>query len=92
VVRLEITNTSANDSREVVPVYYDPQAAEQPVRLVGWATAEVAAGASATVEVLCDRRMWRTWNASAGAWDVLTGGELLVARGLGDIRHRLPAG
>jgi beta-glucosidase len=35
--------------------------------------------------------MWRTWNVSAGAWDVLTGGELLVARGLGDIRHRLPA-
>jgi beta-glucosidase len=92
VVRVEITNTSANDSREVVQIYYDPQAAEQPVRLVGWATAEVAAGASASVEVRCDRRMWRTWTVSAGAWDELAGGELLVARGLGDIRHRLPIG
>jgi beta-glucosidase len=91
VVRVEITNTSGNDSREVVQVYYDPQVPEQPVRLVGWAAAEVAAGASATVEVTCDQRMWRTWNVSAGAWDTLTGGELLVARGLGDIRHRLPA-
>ncbi len=90
VVRVDITNTSANDSREVVQVYYDPHAAHQPVRLVGWATAEVAAGASATVEVLCDRRMWRTWNVSESAWDDLTGGELLVARGLGDVRHRLP--
>jgi beta-glucosidase len=89
VVRVQITNTSANDSREVVQVYYDPQAPEQPVRLVGWAAVDVAAGASATVEVQCDRRMWRTWNVTTAAWDALTGGELLVARGLGDIRHRL---
>ena len=41
-VSVEIGNTSAFDSREVVQVYLDPQRDGQPVRLVGWASAEVA--------------------------------------------------
>jgi beta-glucosidase len=90
-VTVEVTNTSANDSREVVQVYYDPQRDDQPVRLAGWSAARVPAGATATVEVACDERMWRTWDTAAGAWRSLSGGELLVARGLGDVRLRLPA-
>jgi beta-glucosidase len=61
------------------------------VRLVGWTTAQVAAGASKSVEVATDARLWRRWDTEAGRWGAaLTGGELLVARGLGDIRSRLP--
>ena len=37
-----------------------------------------------------DPRMWRRWDVDAGGWAALEGGELLVARGLGDVRLRLP--
>jgi len=71
-------------------LFWAPQADGQPVRLAGWASAVVPAGETATVIVECDERMWRTWDTVSGSWQVLTGGELLVARGLGDIRQRLP--
>jgi beta-glucosidase len=90
--RVEVTvrNTGERDSREVVQVYLQPSDADEPVRLVGWAAAEVAAGDSATVTVECDARLWRRWDEQAGRWASLSeGGELLVARGLGDVRHRL---
>ncbi len=89
-VRVTVTNTGARDSREVVQVYLEPAEADQPVRLVGWAAAEVAAGASATVEVPADTRLWRRWDEAADGWgQPLAAGTLLVARGLGDIRARL---
>ncbi|MEO6715601.1 MAG: glycoside hydrolase family 3 C-terminal domain-containing protein [Mycobacteriales bacterium] len=82
-----VTNTGERTSREVVQVYFEPAASEQPVRLVGWTAVEVAAGASADVVVDCDRRLWRRWDDVASTWDVLPDeGRLLVARGLGDIR------
>ena len=44
-------------------------------------------GASATVQVTPDARMWRRWDEASSGWQQLSaGGELLVARGLGDIR------
>jgi len=90
-VRVRLSNTGERDSREVVQVYYDPQTEDQPVRLVGWATAQVAAAASTTVDVTTDARLWRRWDAQAGRWgQPLKGGRLVVARGLGDIRARLP--
>jgi beta-glucosidase len=90
-VRVRLTNTGERDSREVVQVYYDPQTEDQPVRLAGWAGVEVGAGASTTVEVTTDARLWRQWDEQAGTWgEPLSGGCLLVARGLGDIRARLP--
>jgi beta-glucosidase len=87
-VSVELGNTSAIDSREVVQVYYDPKQDGQPVRLAGWAHVEVPAGETVTVQVPCDERMWRTWDTTSG-WRMLAGGELLVARGLGDVRHRI---
>jgi beta-glucosidase len=92
-VEVEVTNTSGRDSREVVQVYLRPAHPDEPVRLVGWAGAEVAAGSTASVTVDCDARLWRRWDSDTGRWTTLgDGGELLVARGLGDIRHRLPLG
>ena len=89
-VTVTLRNTSPQASREVVQVYLAPADAGQPVRLVGWAAADVPAGDTAEVVVRCDERMWRRWDAEAGRWSRLDGGELLVARGLGDVRLRLP--
>jgi beta-glucosidase len=89
-VTVGLQNTSDRASREVVQVYYSPTETDEPVRLVGWAAAEVVAGDSAEVVVRCDERMWRRWDAETAGWADLTGGELLVARGLGDVRLRLP--
>jgi beta-glucosidase len=88
-VSVEVTNTSPVDSREVVQVYYDPLQDGQPVRLAGWSSVSVAAGETSPVQVACDERMWRTWDTTNGSWRTLSGGELLVARGLGDVRQRI---
>jgi len=79
-----LTNTSPRDSREVVQVYLQPAEDDQPIRLVGWTTVDVAAGAALDVQVDLDPRAMRTW--ADGAWRPLTTGRLLVARGLGDLR------
>ena len=89
-VTVTLRNTSARPSREVVQVYLSPAEPDQPVRLAGWASEEVPAGDTVEVTVRCDARMWRRWDAAAGGWAPLEGGELLVARGLGDVRLRLP--
>ncbi|GAA1781273.1 glycoside hydrolase family 3 C-terminal domain-containing protein [Nocardioides hankookensis] len=84
VVSVEVTNTSARDSREVVQVYLQPAEDDQPVRLVGWTTVDVFSGSTQAVDVAIDARAMRTWDD--GVWRPLTSGRLLVARGLGDIR------
>lgn len=90
-VRVTVRNTGPRTSREVVQVYFRPAQADQPVRLVGWATATVEPGATATVTVTPEARMWRRWDDDAQRWaDLGTGGELIVARGLGDVRATLP--
>ncbi len=90
-VAVTVTNTGARDSREVVQVYFQPAGTGEPVRLVGWQGVEVPAGGSTRVTVATDARMWRRWDTEAGAWgSVDAGGELMLARGLGDIRATLP--
>jgi beta-glucosidase len=82
-----VTNTGERASREVVQVYFEPTDPDQPIRLVGWRAVEAGPGESVTAEVTTDSRMWRRWDDTANAWTRLTGaGQLLVARGLGDVR------
>ena len=48
-------------------------------------------GQAARVTVHTDRRLWRRWNTTTDAWDRLRpGGELIIARGLGDVRATVP--
>ncbi|MDQ4503465.1 glycoside hydrolase family 3 C-terminal domain-containing protein [Sinomonas sp. ASV322] len=89
VLEVEVTNTSPRPSRETVQVYFAPAEAEQPVRLAGYAGVDVAPGETATVRVACDARLFRRWDEAAAAWAPLAGGELVVARGLGDVKARV---
>ncbi len=88
--RIELTNTGGRTSREVVQVYARPADPDEPIRLIGWAGARVEPGRTATVDVLCDRRVQRRWDPEQRGWDPLPVAELLIARGLGDLRLTLP--
>jgi beta-glucosidase len=87
VITVPVRNIGTRRSREVVQVYYRPAEHDQPVRLVGWQAVTVDPGVSATAQVATEPRMWRRWDEATGRWRRLSdGGELLIARGLGDIR------
>ncbi|MEO7059618.1 MAG: glycoside hydrolase family 3 C-terminal domain-containing protein [Lapillicoccus sp.] len=89
-VSVAVTNTGSRRSREVVQVYLDPVEADEPVRLVGWSAVTVAPGDTVEVRVVGDPRLWRRWDETTGQWGTLAaGGDLLVARGLGDVRGRV---
>ncbi|GAA3350056.1 glycoside hydrolase family 3 C-terminal domain-containing protein [Amorphoplanes nipponensis] len=92
-VSVTVTNTGERDSREVVQLYFQPADHDEPVRLVGWQGVDVPAGGSTRLTVAADARMWRRWDTAAGSWgSVGAGGELLLARGLGDIRATVALG
>ena len=85
-VRVALANSGGREGREVVQVYVRPADAGEPVRLVGWGLVTLWPGESGVVDVVCDARVQRVWD---GGWRPLSGEEVLVARGLGDIRLRL---
>ncbi|MFI9781659.1 beta-glucosidase [Streptomyces sp. NPDC051956] len=89
-VRAQVTNVGAHTSREVVQAYLRPADPAEPVRLIGWAGVTVPPGGTATVEVTCDPRAQRRWDTTAREWQHLLGSEVLIARGLGDVRMTLP--
>jgi beta-glucosidase len=90
-VSVPVTNTGSRTSREVVQVYLRPAAATEPVRLVGWSAVTAEPGETVTVGIDTDARLWRRWDTDANGWGALEpGGELLIARGLGDVRATLP--
>jgi beta-glucosidase len=92
-VAVSVTNTGARPSREVAQLYFQPAEAGQPVRLVGWRAATVAPGETADLEITVDQRLQRRWDPATSGWGQLTGrGQLLVARGLGDIRATIDVG
>ena len=72
-------------------VYYQPSDRSKPVRLVGWSAIEAEPGQAVRAEIDADSRLWRRWDTDTATWQRLPpGGELLVARGLGDVRGVLP--
>lgn len=88
-VQVTLTNTSNRDSREVIQAYLQPADPDQPVRLVGWTTVEVPAGAQTVVDVTTEALLWRRWDTTTNTRGIpLSDGELLIARGLGDIKAR----
>ena len=85
-----LANTADRPSREVVQVYWRPEGSA-PVRLVGYAIAdEMLPGEERRVAVACDLRAFRLWDEAASGWTMPSGGTFLVARGLGDIRLKVP--
>ncbi len=89
-VGVSVTNTGSRRSREVVQLYFQPEEADEPIRLVGWSSVTADPGETVPTTVTADLRLWRRWNTQADSWQQLTGaGELLLARGLGDIRGRV---
>ena len=92
-VTVRLTNTANRPSREVVQVYWRPAESDAPVRLVGYAVADqVMPGEERSVTVPCDARAFRLWDTDSSSWTTPSGGTLLVARGLGDVRLELPRG
>jgi beta-glucosidase len=85
-VTIPVTNTGKRGGREIVQVYLRPET--EPTRLIGWAAIDAAAGETVEVEVQCDARAQRVWTGSG--WQFLARtGEILVARGLGDVRSSI---
>ncbi|QIG40028.1 beta-glucosidase [Microbacterium sp. 4R-513] len=83
LARVELTNTSGRDGREVVQIYLSADASDpvRPVRwLAGFAVVDVAAGTSATVEIPLRRRRFETWSTETGSW-TLPAGEYTVHAG-----------
>jgi beta-glucosidase len=73
----------------VVQLYFQPTEPQHPVRLAGWTALTADPGESATVDVVADPRLCRYWDTPSDRWARLEGGQLIVARGLGDIRYVL---
>jgi len=85
-VEVGIRNIGSCAGTETVQVYLRPRDDAHPIRLIGWAQATLEPEEDGTVEVLCDARMQRYWEAETETWQPFSGADLLVARGLGDVR------
>ena len=85
-VAVALTNTGQRSGRETVQVYRVPAGEDQPARLIGWAQVSLDPGQSATVQVECDLRTQRIWDVEEHGWLPLSGGSIVIARGLGDPR------
>jgi beta-glucosidase len=89
-LKVVLANTAGRASREVVQIYWQPEGSA-PIRLVGYSIADqMVPGEERTVTVTCDSRAFRLWDEAASSWVTPSGGTLLVARGLGDIRLEVP--
>ncbi|WP_163506396.1 beta-glucosidase [Fodinicola acaciae] len=83
-VVVELENSGSRVGGEVVQAYVQPEG--ETVRLAGWSVVDaVPPGERRTVTVELDPRVLRVWR---DGWKPVSGGEILVARGLGDVRLR----
>jgi beta-glucosidase len=90
VVTFEVKNTGARDGREVPQLYLAfPASAGEPVRVLrGFASVELAAGASAPVRLELAPRDMSIWDVGAYAW-ALQSGEFTVTIGASSRDFRL---
>lgn len=89
-VRVSVRNTGTHPGRETVQVYARPHSESDPIRLAGWSQIALSPGERATVDVRCDPRVLRRWVREHDRWAPLEGLDLIVARGLGDVRATIP--
>ena len=83
VVRLTVTNTGDREGREVVQIYVAPEQSiveRAPRELRGFASVEIAAGASREVEITVRREDLAYWDIRVDRW-VVEGGSYLVEVG-----------
>ncbi|MFK4730424.1 glycoside hydrolase family 3 C-terminal domain-containing protein [Agromyces mediolanus] len=83
VARVTVTNTGERDGREVVQLYTSLGASavqRAPRELKGFASVELAAGASQQVEIRVRREDLAYWDVRVDRW-VVEGGEYLVSVG-----------
>ncbi|MGA4545462.1 beta-glucosidase family protein [Uniformispora flossi] len=91
-VEVTVANTGSRDGREVVQVYLEPAdgtlfGAPEPLRLVGFASVEAAAGAKAVATVTVDAATLARWDEAAEGWTVVPGTyTVMVGRNAGDLR------
>ncbi|HEY8700143.1 MAG TPA: glycoside hydrolase family 3 C-terminal domain-containing protein [Arthrobacter sp.] len=88
-VRVTLRNAGDRAGTETVQLYRFPDDPSVPPRLIGWAQLHLKPGGQASIDVSCDPRAQRLWNSTARRWDDITGGRIVVARGLGDVRLEL---
>jgi beta-glucosidase len=84
-----LRNVGNREGTETVQVYRFPDDPSIPPRLIGWAQLHLKPGGQAIVDVNCDSRAQRLWNSTAGGWEDIAGGQVVIARGLGDVRLEL---
>lgn len=89
-VTLTVCNTGQWDGIETVQAYLAPDDPTQPVRLIGWNQVALSPGSEARLAVTCDPRMQVRWDVDRSQWKPVGPGTVLLARGLGDVRDRLP--
>lgn len=88
-VRVTLRNVGTRAGTETVQVYRFPEDPSIPPRLIGWGQLHVEPGGQARIDVSCDPRAQRLWNSTAGGWEDIAGGQVVIARGLGDVRLEL---
>jgi beta-glucosidase len=83
-VQVTVRNTGGSGGREVVQVY-GRAAGETGFRLMGFATVDVAAGATREAQIAIDPLGFRRWDAARSRWTVRSGEwELRVSRNAAD--------
>jgi beta-glucosidase len=85
---ISVRNTGARAGREVVQVYYQPDAAT--IRLVGFAGVVAEPGQRCTLTVHIDACAASRWDVQASAWTPLVGGELRIGRSVADLLLTVP--
>lgn len=88
-LEVDLRGGGERDVREVVQAYLRPDADAEPVRLIGFTVLTVPKNGQVTAHIQVESRARRVWDEARNRWkETLLNGDLLIARGLGDVRLR----